>query len=141
MTLADIGRVGFTLTVKSAKYAASKSLTFGVDIRDACEGAVFSIQPITKLDVQIPSEIGIQWSYDVTSTPSFCDFQPVSLLPTASYLTYNKSKIYIDPSKITYQDLGTKTFTLKVDSPTSSDTTPGEQTLEIEIDVFIDCTT
>ena len=75
-------------------------------------------------------------SYFVTSKPASCEFLPLSPLPSASYLTYDVSKIYIDPSKITYQDLGTKTFTLKVDSPTSSDTTPGEQTLEIKFSSF-----
>lgn len=60
-------------------------------------------------------------------------------MPEASYLKFDSTKIYVDPSKITLLDLGLSIFTLKVDSATASDTTAGEQTVRIIVDYVIDC--
>jgi hypothetical protein len=78
--------------------------------------------------------------YEVTKNPAFCPFKPISLLPAVSYLTFDSTKIYVDPSKITLLDLDLLlSFTLKVDSATASDTTAGEQTVRIFVDYVIDC--
>ena len=54
MTLADVGRVEFTFTIKSVTYTTTKSVTFGVIITDPCSSTVYSISSIAEITAIIP---------------------------------------------------------------------------------------
>ena len=88
-------------------------------------GATFTINPIETINVKIPETTVIEQNYMVTQSPSHCAWWPTSFLPSADYLTFDSNKLSIDTSKIPLSDEGLKVFTLKVDSPTASGTTPG----------------
>jgi len=71
-----------------------------------------------------------------------CNNSPVTLTPSASYLTYDSTKIYVNRAKLSTSDVGTHTFTMSVNSlEYSSTATAGTQTVTVIVSVKIDCAT
>jgi predicted glycosyltransferase involved in capsule biosynthesis len=115
-------------------------------ITDPCSSAAFSIDPIPTINVQVPSSSILQQSYTVTNSftnlhPTIiCNYNPVSLTPEVTYLSFDSQYIFVDQSKVSTADEGTYSFTLTVNSLEYSATaTAGNQTVTIKIAVVIDC--
>ena len=111
MTLADVGRVDFTFTIKSVTYTTTKSVTFGVIITEPCSTNVYYIYPIDDITAIIPASNIIERNVVVTNT---CAWAPLSLTPSKPYMSYDSSKISIDLSLMTLADVGRVDFTFTI---------------------------